>query len=221
MTVAILPMKPPGSGKTRLADAHDEAFRKALAAAMFADVLTALTRSKLVEQVVVVTSDFDCARTAALHDATYLDDPGLDGHSAAASYGVQHAVQGGATRVLLVPGDCPALDPAELDELLAGDYPKHSCVVVPDRHGTGTNALLLTPPDSITPSFGPGSRERHLLTATEAGAHAEAVEVRSLALDVDTPEDLDALLAHLIAIRGNAAHTRGFLTQAGRIPRFD
>ena len=78
----------------------------------------------------------------------------------------------GATRVLLVPGDCPALDPAELDELLedAEGVATPDVVVVPDRHGDGTNALLLTPPDAIQPAFGPGSRERHERLAQEAGA---------------------------------------------------
>ena len=62
----------------------------------------------------------------------------------------------GVERVLLVPGDCPLLDPAELDELLARPPEPPSALIVPDRHGTGTNALLLTPPDALTPSFGPG-----------------------------------------------------------------
>lgn len=216
MTVAILPMKPPDMGKTRLAEAFDPPFRKALAAAMFADVLTALTRSSLVERVVVVTSDFDCARTAVLHDAEYLDDPGLADHSSAASFGASHAAESGAGRVLLVPGDCPALDPVEVDALLARQAPESCCLVVPDRHGTGTNALLLSPPAAIEPGFGPGSCERHLDRADTAGVHGEVVAVPSLGFDVDTAEDLDALLEHLSTVRGNAAHTRGLLRQLGR-----
>jgi 2-phospho-L-lactate guanylyltransferase len=90
-------------------------------------------------------------------------------------------------------------------------------LVVPDRHGAGTNALLMTPPLAIKPSFGPGSRERHLERCTEAGIHGQAVDVASLAHDVDTPEDLDALLAHLQSTRGNAASTRGLLLQLGKI----
>ena len=77
---------------------------------------------------------------------------------------------------------------AEVDALL--DRHAGPCVVVvPDRHGTGTNALLLEPPDAIRPAFGPGSRERHLGLA--AGAVVD--EVPGLLLDVDTPEDLAAL----------------------------
>ena len=49
---------------------------------------------------------------------------------------------------------------------------------MPDRHGTGTNALLLTPPDVIAPSFGAGSRERHERLAREAGADVRVAERR-------------------------------------------
>jgi 2-phospho-L-lactate guanylyltransferase len=91
-----------------------------------------------------------------------------------------------------------------------------SVVVVPDRHGTGTNALLLTPPDALAPSFGPDSRKRHLAEAEQAGLQAEVVEIASLAMDVDTPEDLETLQETLRTTHGGAAHTRGMLTQLMR-----
>ena len=91
-----------------------------------------------------------------------------------------------------------------------------SVLVVPDRHGTGTNALVLTPPGALAPSFGPGSCQRHLEHARAAGIHGELVDVPTLALDVDTSEDLDALAQRLAGIRGGAAHTRGMLLQLAR-----
>ena len=89
-------------------------------------------------------------------------------------------------------------------------------LIVPDRHGEGTNALLLTPPDAMTPSFGEGSRKRHTELATAQGATPEVVEVASLALDIDTPEDLEELTEMLATTRGRAAHTRGMLSQLMR-----
>src|SRR5918992_1319244 len=76
---------------------------------------------------------------------------------------------GAPERALLVPGDCPALDPDELDALLRG-FGGADVVIVPDRHGSGTNALLLTPPTVIAPAFGPGSFARHAARAAGAGA---------------------------------------------------
>jgi 2-phospho-L-lactate guanylyltransferase len=217
MNFAVLPMKPPSIGKTRLSEEFDASFRQALAAAMFADVLVALTRSRSIDKILVVTEDFDCARMAMLHGAEPVDDPGLSGHSEAAAYGANHAIGLGCERLLLVPGDCPALEPAEVDALFAIESTSPACCVVPDRHGSGTNALLMTPPLSIEPGFGPGSRERHLERCAEAGVHGEEVELASLAHDVDTPDDLDELIAHLKSTRGNAASTRGLLLQLGKV----
>jgi 2-phospho-L-lactate guanylyltransferase len=85
---------------------------------------------------------------------------------------------------------------------------------VPWRSGTiRTDALLLTPPDALEPSFGPGSCERHATQARLAGIAGEVVAVPSLGLDVDTPDDLATVQATLAATRGGAAHTRGMLSQ--------
>ncbi len=84
------------------------------------------------------------------------------GHNHAAAVGIAPcAVELGAERVLLVPGDCPLLDPVELDALIDRPAPARSVLIVPDRHGSGTNALLISPPVRFLPAFGPGSRARH------------------------------------------------------------
>ena len=163
-TIAVLPIKRFGSAKQRLDNGLSDGTRRALAEAMVTDVLIALRRAKCVDEVLVVSGETMAVALAAGYDAAaVIDDPDDIGHSAAARRGVQAAMERGATRVLLVPGDCPALDPAELDELLedAEGVATPDVIVVPDRHGDGTNALLLTPPDAIQPAFGPGSRERH------------------------------------------------------------
>jgi 2-phospho-L-lactate guanylyltransferase len=87
---------------------------------------------------------------------------------------------------------------------------------VPDRHRTGTNALLLCPPGSIDPSFGPGSCERHVQAARSAGIHHQVVDIPTLALDIDTAEDLDELRVFLNDRHGGAAHTRGMLRRLAR-----
>jgi 2-phospho-L-lactate guanylyltransferase len=89
-------------------------------------------------------------------------------------------------------------------------------VIVPDRHGTGTNALVLTPPDAIAPSFGPGSFARHVALAEAAGVPHRVERVSALELDVDTPGDLAELTAQLELRRGQAPLTRGALSQLDR-----
>jgi len=211
-TFAILPMKTFGEAKQRLDEELQPGPRRALAEAMFCDVLVALRRANAIDQVLVVSSDHGAQRIAGGYGAMVLEEPD-SGHSDAATQGVREAIELGADRALLVPGDCPLLDPTEVDELIARPAPARSALIVPDRHGTGTNALLLTPPDSMAPSFGPGSCRRHAAEAQAAGIAGEIVTVASLALDVDTPDDLATVQATLAATRGGAAHTRGMLSQ--------
>jgi 2-phospho-L-lactate guanylyltransferase len=209
-TVAILPVKSFGRAKQRLDAAVGQPDRGELAAAMVGDVLAALAAVPGLHEVVVVTAEpraADAARRAGGH---VVDDPVEAGQSAAAERGVDAALARGAERVLLVPGDCPALDPAEAGALLDG-FAGAGVVIVPDRHGPGTNALRLTPPDVIVPSFGPGSLARHAARGAAAGAEVRVAPARSLELDVDTPGDLAALRAALTALPDAAPRTRALL----------
>jgi 2-phospho-L-lactate/phosphoenolpyruvate guanylyltransferase len=214
-TVAILPVKVFDNAKQRLSPAIQLGNRRALVEAMLSDALVAVGRVASIERTVVVTADRAAARIASSHGATVIADT-ADSHSSAAMLGIVHALTLGASRVLLMPGDCPLLDPTELEALVARPVGPRSAVIVPDRHGEGTNALLLTPPDSLTPAFGEGSTQRHTDLAIAQGTTPEVVPVPSLGLDIDTPEDLDELLEALTSTRGRAAYTRGMLNQLTR-----
>ncbi len=201
-TVAILPVKTFGRAKQRLGRAFSD--RPALAAAMVADVLETLASLPALDEVIVVTAEPDAAELGRRAGARVVHDPVEAGQSAAVLLGIAAAV---ADRVLLVPGDCPSLDAAEVTALLAHTEP---VVIVPDRHGQGTNALLLTPPDVMAPAFGEGSFARHAALAAAAGATLRVVDIPSLGLDIDTAEDL-AALTHAPGI---GPRTRALLEQA-------
>jgi 2-phospho-L-lactate guanylyltransferase len=212
-TLAILPVKSFGDAKQRLAPALGSGSRQALAQAMFSDVLASLRRVPGLDSVAVVTADPVAEAAARGERVRVLRDDEQAGQSAAALIGIRDAMASGFERVLLVPGDTPLLDPAELAGLLARRRPVS---IVPDRHGSGTNALVLSPPDAIEPSFGPGSRERHVAAAEAAGLAHAVEELPSLMLDVDTGEDLAALAEVLAERRGQAPATRGALQQLVR-----
>jgi 2-phospho-L-lactate/phosphoenolpyruvate guanylyltransferase len=216
LTLAILPVKSFGAAKQRLSPALDAGSRSVLAEAMFADVLASLRLVAGLEGVAVVTADPAAEAVALDAGATVLRDTEQAGQSAAASIGISHALSAGFERVLLVPGDTPLLDPGELAELLEARRPVS---IVPDRHGTGTNALLLSPPDAIAPSFGPGSLRRHVTAADAAGAPAAVEEIFTLMLDVDTGDDLSALVAALAERPDRAPSTRLALRRLERRPR--
>jgi 2-phospho-L-lactate/phosphoenolpyruvate guanylyltransferase len=218
---AIVPVKRFGAAKQRLLGKLDRPQRAAIAKAMLADVLAAVGRAAMVERIVVVTGEGRAERVA-LHAARrlvtsleVLRDPVDAGHSQAATLGIVRARALGASCVALLPGDCPLLDSGELDAAL-GRMRLGRVAVVPDRHGTGTNGLIMAPPDAIGPAFGPGSCERHLGRAERGGRHGEIEDLPSLGLDVDTPEDLDAVAAVLAAEPARAPATARELERLGR-----
>lgn len=216
-TIAILPVKSFGDAKQRLAAALGTGARQALARAMFADVLASLRHVPGIDVVAVVTGDRMAESAAHGERVMLLRDDEQAGQSPAALIGIRYAAAAGFDRALLVPGDTPLLDPAEVGALLDRAAARGlDAVVVPDRHHAGTNALLLTPVDAIDPSFGPGSLARHVAAARARGLAYEIEALPSLVHDVDTPEDLAELVRMLEVRRGKAPVTRGALRQLDR-----
>lgn len=252
-TAAILPVKSFSRAKRRLGESVADELRLGLARAMVADVLDVLCSSPALQRTIVVTREPWASELAGELGATVVHDGVEEGQSAAVRLGIAHAIGSGVGRVLCVPGDCPALDPAELGALLDltptpedddeghgdgrhgdeghgddrhsdgrdgndrhGDA-RHKVVIVPDRHGTGTNGLLLSPPTAIEPSFGPGSCERHRALARAAGLPCRLARPSSLLLDVDTGADLAALRERLSGERFHAPRTRAVLGIDGEL----
>jgi 2-phospho-L-lactate guanylyltransferase len=209
-TLAILPVKRFELAKSRLSEQLAPAARRRLAEAMVADVLGALLAAPALAEVVLVTNEHSVATLASAEGATVLADPTESGQSAAALVGIRHALANGYQRALLVPGDCPALDDAALRALLEHAAAPPAVTIVADRHGSGTNALLLAPPDAIEPGFGPGSFERHRRRASAANAAWHVEPLPGLLLDIDTPEDLAALR---IALARRATRTSAVLEE--------
>ena len=203
---AVLPVKRFEAAKQRLAAGVDDQRRRQLVEAMVADVLEAIGRARTIERTIVVTGDPIAQELAAEAGAEVVPDPADAGHIEAAQAGIVRAEAEGARCVVLLPGDCPLLDPRELDRLLTG-VPDHYVGIVPDRHGPGTNALVLSPPDAIVPSFGEGSCARHVAAARQAGIPFEVEKLATLGLDLDTPADIIALTRQLSARRGGARRT--------------
>lgn len=211
-TAAILPVKRFARAKQRLGESVADPLRLDLARAMVGDVLCALHECAAIDLTVVVTSEGSVAAAAVYQGALVVEDSAEEGQSAAARLGLERALEEGAERALCIPGDCPALDPAELEALLLPAHaPTPELVVIPDRHGTGTNGLLLCPPDAILPSFGPGSCERHRELARAVGVACRMEHPQSLLLDIDTGEDLAALRERLAAEHIRAPRTRAVL----------
>ena len=175
----------------------DDERREALVAAMLEDTLEAIGEARSIERAIVVTDEPEAAEIARAAGCEVLPDRPDAGHSQAALEGIAAAEKPGVGCVVLLPGDCPLLESRELDSLLTAVPAAGYVGIVPDRHGTGTNALVLAPPRAIRPAFGEGSRERHVAAAREAGVPFAVEGLPSLGLDLDTPADIVALTREL------------------------
>jgi 2-phospho-L-lactate guanylyltransferase len=183
---------------------------------MFQDVVSSLRKVEGIEQVVIVASE-PTVEFSAEEEVVLLQDEVQEGQSAATLIGIRWAIEAGFERVLLVPGDTPLLSVEEVDALLAGAAADGTAVVVvPDRHETGTNALLLAPPTAIAPGFGPDSLARHVAAAQAAAVSHRVERVPSLMFDVDTSDDLAVVAAAIEERRTVAPRTRGALRQLDR-----
>jgi 2-phospho-L-lactate/phosphoenolpyruvate guanylyltransferase len=216
-TAAILPIKRFDQAKKRLSEALGASTRETLAAAMFADVLAQIRRAASLDAVMVVSGEPRVQALAAEAGATLIDDPAEQGQSQATLTGLARVAAEGFDRALLVPGDCPLVDPVDLDLLVQGLSASQDVVIVRDRHGTGTNALLLGPAGPFEPQFGPGSLARHVQQAEDKGLNHSVATLFSLGLDVDTDDDLEQLVTALDGVRDRAVSTRAVLSRIGRI----
>jgi 2-phospho-L-lactate guanylyltransferase len=213
-TAAILPVKRFSAAKQRLAQSLADPLRVELARAMVGDVLSALRACARIDATIVVTCEPGVAAAARYIGAIVVEDTAERGQSEAASLGLERSLAEGFERALCVPGDCPALDPDEIDRLLGSASEAPQVVIVPDRYGSGTNGLLLAPPHAISPSFGPDSRARHERLARAAGVACRIERLPSLLLDVDTGEDLAALRERLLGEPTRATRTRAVLERS-------
>ena len=100
----------------------------------------------------------------------------------------------GATAVLRLPIDLPLITTIDIETILDNDVEAPSVVIVPSRDGAGTNAILRRPPDLFPSHFGPGSLNRHLVETSAAGANCRVIELESIALDIDDPNDVSELI---------------------------
>jgi 2-phospho-L-lactate guanylyltransferase len=223
-TAAIVPVKRFGTAKQRLSEVLDLRARAAIAEAMVSDVLASLKGVDGIEKIIVVTCDPRAIALGKSVGAEIVLDSCEAGQSAAVSLGINRAVELGMKQVLLISGDCPLVMKDDVERLLERAAALHGAdnsrrnehgasegkkvgqaLIVSDRHGQGTNALLLSPPWALKPAFGEGSFARHMELADQAGIRLEAMSLPSLEHDVDTSNDLAALNDLLVTSRPSSA----------------
>ena len=188
---AIVPVKPLRRGKSRLAGTLTEDERTELNKALLQHTLETLSGLKEVNKVLVVSRDPNALTIAREHGAKTVQEDGQP-HLNTALQRATIVAQVYATRgVLILPADLPLVTPEDIQTLLDRAVKPPVVVIAPDRHGRGTNALLIAPAGLIEYDFGENSFQRHCDRARRAGARIEVVDLPSLGLDLDNPEDFE------------------------------
>ena len=198
-TWAVVPIRGLETAKTRLGEDLDAEERLELVTVLLTRTLVATRDAARIAGTVVVTMDQAAAGLAHEHRAIGLVEraPGLNEAIVAAQ---SVAVARGATAIVVLPADLPGIDALAVDSLVEaaaratrhlapGAEPEGIVAIVADRHGAGTNALLVSPPTLVEPAFGPGSLARHHTAAEAAGARILELD-GPLSFDLDTAADL-------------------------------
>jgi len=193
MIVAVLPVKSPRNAKQRLSGVLSASDREALAWLLYKQTLAALFQASGIDGIAVATSDARVSEHARGSGALVFAEDEQVSHSISADAACLRARQVGATTVLLVPIDVPLATPDDFSRLAAATQP--GLIVVPSSDGTGTNALVRTPPDVIESRFGPGSFRAHIDQARMKNVPAGVLRLQGLMFDIDTPEDVAELLS--------------------------
>lgn len=190
---AIVPVKPLRRGKSRLAGALSEDERTDLNRSLLQNTLKTLSELKEVEEVLVISRDPHALTIARNYGARTVREDGQPELNTALKRATVVAQVYATGAVLILPADLPLITAEDVHVLIerAGEPP--AVVIAPDRHGTGTNALLISPSGLIEYDFGENSFQRHCQRAKDAGARLEIVNLPSLGLDLDLPEDLELI----------------------------
>src|SRR6266849_7071553 len=196
MRALLLPIKDLRQAKQRLASLLNPEERFGLAQAMLADTMRAVRGVRRADKIFVVTNYLPAMRMASENGWEILQEERQISESDSVDTASRICEAGGVRAVLRVPLDLPLIQPDDIDDLLALEFESPALVIVPSRDGTGTNAILRTPPALFPSHFGDGSFAKHLAEAGKAGARVMVRRNTRLEMDVDDEFDLRALLGH-------------------------
>lgn len=193
MKAILIPVKTFAEAKKRLAPRYSQAARAALAEALCRDFYNVIADVRVAERVYVASQEPLALKWAQERGWQTIPETEQISESHSVDAASRICVQDGVTALLRIPIDLPLVTPDDVDALLAAVEAAPSCIIVPSRDGTGTNALLRSPPCLFPSHFGPNSFPQHVAEAEHCGARVKILRNERIALDIDELEDLLAL----------------------------
>ena len=208
MITAILPFRSVADSKRRMESALSEQERMELSARLLVRTLAALRNARSIERTILVSPDPLARELARAAGAEAIDDHGVPLNEAI-RLGLDHATAGGASTALIVPVDLAHVSASAIDELeQAWRASGAASAILPALDG-GTAALITPLPTSMNPHYGEGSAALHLRELSLISSSVQQLN-SPLAVDLDTPEDLNAVSTAGVN-HGTAAHQDGLI----------
>jgi len=195
--VILVPVKNLSGAKQRLAALLDQKLRTELAQTMLHDVLSTLAAWAKLPAVAVVSSDPFAVELARYIGFEVIPDPANPGETGAIEMATQICVDRGVASTLVIPADIPLIQSWELEEILK-QAPAEGSVLVPAADGRGTNAAYRSPAALFPLRFGNDSFKPHHAAAQATNRPCVVLRLPGIAVDVDSPEDLQ----HLVSLPG-------------------
>jgi 2-phospho-L-lactate guanylyltransferase len=205
MKALLIPIKDPTHAKTRLAEVLSEEQRRQLAWAMFEDVSQAIATAREPDRVVIVSSYLPAIERARSIGWDVLIEESQTSESASVDWASRILSERGFETVMRLPADLPLVRAEDIDGLLSIELDSPGALLVPSREGTGTNAIIRTPPALFSSRFGPNSLALHKQEAARVGVECVIVNNAGIALDIDEPVDVELLLEEGRGTRALAA----------------
>jgi 2-phospho-L-lactate guanylyltransferase len=196
MRALLLPIKDLRTAKQRLAGVLTPEERFALAHAMLADTIRAVRGVQHADKILVVTNYEPAMQAARENGWEIIREEKQISESVSVDAASRQCEERGMTGVLRLPLDLPLVQSGDIDDLLVAECAAPALVIVPSRDGTGTNAILRTPPTLFPSHFGNGSFAKHCEEAERASARVLKRRNVRLEMDVDDESDLRAMLQH-------------------------
>lgn len=192
----IVPVKALILAKQRLCDVLSHQERQGLAVAMLSDVLAAASQANRLAGFVVVSQDVTAIRLGRQFGARVLMTRRDTGLSKAVTAAAKLLASEGVGKILTIPSDVPLINSAEVDAICNSLVGSPGVTLVPNRDDSGTNCVAVSPPNAMSFEFGPGSFQRHRLSAKQDGLNVRVLRLQGFALDIDVPDDLLAFLGN-------------------------
>ncbi len=211
MRALLLPVKDLRNAKQRLVGILSPDERFALAHAMLADTIRAMRGVQRADRVFIVTNYEPAMQSARENGWQILSEDRQISESVSVDDASRRIESLGFAAVLRIPLDLPLIQSRDIDELLAIECAAPAVVIVPSRDGTGTNAILRTPPTLFPSHFGSGSFAEHCREADAGRAQIHHRRNARLEMDVDDEGDLRALFRHDLT----GTQTGAFLHESG------